>query len=223
MKSNKQFIYILIIFFVISINSIYSFTTFLTKDTYSLVLRQSFFYMLGVLFIILILKINPKVLLDYSFFIYIFNIFLLILVLFIGSEVNGTKAWFSIPIIGTFQPSEFMKIGLILYLAKVIDHHKIKGWKDELFLIFKVFIITVIPSVITFLEPDTGAVLIYFIVAFVMIFVSKIRIRWFVFLFSVVGLIISVVFYLFLIKTDLFINIFGYNIFYSRFCYDFYI
>ena len=214
MKSNKQFIYILIIFFIISINSIYSFTTFLTKDTYSLVLRQSFFYMLGVLFIILILKINPKVLLDYSFFIYIFNIFLLILVLFIGSEVNGTKAWFSIPIIGTFQPSEFMKIGLILYLAKVIDHHKIKGWKDELFLIFKVFIITVIPSVITFLEPDTGAVLIYFIVAFVMIFVSKIRIRWFVFLFSVVGLIISVVFYLYMIKTDLFINIFGSNMFY---------
>ncbi len=161
MKSNKSFIYILIIFFVISINSIYSFTSFLTHDTYSLVLRQTIFYIIGLILIFMMLKTKPDHVLDYSFIIYIVNIILLVLVLFVGTEVNGTKAWFSIPIIGTFQPSEFMKIGLILYLAKIIDKQKLKDWKDEIFLIIKVFFITVIPSVITFLEPDTGAVIGY--------------------------------------------------------------
>ena len=214
MKSNKHFIYILIVFFIVSINSIYSFTTFLTKDTYSLVIRQSFFYALGIFFIFLILKLNPKVLLDYSFLIYCFNAMLLVLVLFIGTEVNGTKAWFSIPVLGTFQPSEFMKIGLILFLAKVIDNHKLNNWKDELSLIIKILIVTLIPSVITFLEPDTGAVLIYFIIAFFMMFGSKIRIRWFVALFSCVSLLVGIVFYLYIVKTDFFISIFGSNMFY---------
>ncbi|MBQ6546783.1 MAG: FtsW/RodA/SpoVE family cell cycle protein [Bacilli bacterium] len=214
MKSNKQFIYILIIFFIVSVNSIYSFTSFLTKDTYSLVLRQSIFYTLGIFCILLMLKINPKVLLNYSFYIYIINTILLVLVLFIGSEVNGAKAWFSIPVIGTFQPSEFMKIGLILFLARVIDEQKLKTWKDEIVLIVKVLIITLIPSFITFLEPDTGAVLIYFIIALSMLFVSKIRLRWFMFLFSGTVLSVSIVFYLYIVKTDFFINLFGSSMFY---------
>ena len=214
MKNNKSFIYILIIFFVISINSIYSFTSFLTKDTYSLITKQSIFYIIGIVLIVLLLRFKPEKLFNYSFIIYIVNVLLLILVLFIGTEINGTKAWFSIPIFGTFQPSEFMKIGLILFLAKVIDNHKIKTLKDEILLIIKVLIITIIPSIITFLEPDTGAVLIYFIIAFAMLFISKIRIRWFVILFIIIITIVSIVFYLYTIKTDTFINMFGSNMFY---------
>ena len=214
MKENKSFIYSIIIFFIISINSIYSFTPFLTNDTNSLIIRQSIFYLIGIVIIIIILKIKPKTSLRYSFVLYIINIALLILVLIIGKEINGTKAWFSIPIIGTFQPSEFMKVGLILYLAKVIKKQRIENWKNELFLITKVLIITIIPSIITFLEPDTGAVLIYFIIAITMLFVSKIRLRWFITLFGTISIVVSIVFYLYLIKTDLFIKAFGSSMFY---------
>ena len=173
MKTNKSFIYILLIFFIISINSIYSFTSFLSENTYSLVVRQTIFYLVGVAIIFVFLKIKPEKFLKYSFPIYLVNVLLLILVLIFGIKVNGAKAWFSLPLIGTFQPSEFMKIGLILYLAKVIDKQKLNGVKDEIILIIKVFIVTSIPSVVTFLEPDTGAVLIYFIIALTMLFTSK--------------------------------------------------
>lgn len=214
MKTNKDFIYILLIFFIISINSIYSFSVFLTKNEYSLVIRQSIFYLIGIILIFIILKINIKKLIKYSPFIYLLNVLLLILVLFFGIEINGTKAWFQIPIIGTFQPSEFMKIGLILYLAKVIDNKKIKTIKDEISLITKVLIITIIPSIITFLEPDTGAVLIYFVITFFMLFSSKIRYRWFILLFVSIITIISIILILYIFKTDLFINIFGSSMFY---------
>lgn len=214
MKTNKIYIYTLLIFFIISINSIYSFSVFLTKNQYSLVIRQTFFYIIGLLFIFLIIKIKIEKLLKYSFYIYIVNLLLLILVLFIGTEINGTKAWFQIPIIGTFQPSEFMKIGLILYLAKIISKSKIKTFKDEIKLIIKVALIVALPSVITFLEPDTGAVLIYLIISFFMLFVSKIRIRWFLILLGIISITGISFLYLYIYQTDLFINIFGSNMFY---------
>ena len=214
MKTNKSFIFILLIFFVISINSIYSFSVFLTEDTYSLVIRQSIFYFIGVIIILILMKIKPDKLMKYSFYIYLFNIILLILVLFFGTRINGARAWFSVPLIGTVQPSEFMKIGLILFLAKVIDNHKIKNIKDEFILILKVFFITLIPSFFTFLEPDTGAVLIYFIIAFVMLFMSNIRYRWFLLLIIFIALIGFSFLYIYIFETDLFINIFGSSMFY---------
>ena len=214
MKTNKTFIYILLIFFIISINSIYSFSIYLTNNQYSLVIRQVIFYLIGIISIFLLRKIKIDKILKYSFIIYLVNIFLLILVLFIGTEINGTRAWFTIPIIGTFQPSEFMKIGLVLYLAKVIDKTKINTFKEEMLLILKVFIIVIIPSLITFLEPDTGAVIIYFIIAFFMLFSSDIRLRWFLILMGTFLLIGTTFLYLYIYQRDLFINIFGTNMFY---------
>ncbi len=214
MKTNKSFIYILLIFFIISINSIYSFSSFLTTNTYDYIIKQTCFYIIGIIFIIILLKVNPDKLLKYSFYIYSFFIILLILVLIIGTEVNGAKAWFTIPIIGSFQPSEFMKIGLILYLAKVIKDSKINSFKSELLLITKALIILLIPSFITFLEPDTGAVLIYFVITFVMLFTSKIRIRWFLVLFLILGILGFTLFYIYIFETDLFIKIFGSSMFY---------
>lgn len=214
MKTNKTFIYTLLIFFIISINSIYSFSVYLTSDQYSLVIRQVIFYVIGIISIFILAKIDFDKLLRYSFFIYLFNILLLILVLFIGTEINGTKAWFTIPIIGTFQPSEFMKIGLILYLAKIIDKSKIKCFKDEFILIIKAFIIFLIPSIITFLEPDTGAVIIYFIITFFMLFASQIRIRWFLVLFVTIFIFGFIFFYFYVYQRDLFISVLGTDMFY---------
>lgn len=214
MKKSEKFIYILIIFFILSINSIYSFSKYITSNQYDLIIRQSIFYIIGIISIFIIYKIKPKKLLDYSLYIYLFNILLLVLVLFLGTEINGTKAWFTIPFIGTIQPSEFMKIGLILFLAKIIDGQKLASYKDEFILIFKVLLITIVPSVITFLEPDTGAVLIYFIIAFAMLFASKLRFRYFILLFLVLFILLGSFLYLYIMKQDLFISIFGSTMFY---------
>ena len=214
MNNSKKIIFILIIFFILSINSIYSFSKFLTDNQYDLVIRQSIFYLIGTICIIIMLKLNPKKLLNYSLYIYLINIILLILVLFLGTEINGTKAWFSIPLIGTIQPSEFMKIGLILFLAKIIDNKKIITIKDEIKLIFKVLLITIIPAIITFLEPDTGAVLIYFIIAFAMLFISKLRYRYFIILILSISILASIILILYTKSQDLFISIFGSSMFY---------
>lgn len=211
---NKQFFYIITMFFVISISSIYSFSSFISDNIYTLAIRQAIFYIVGIFIILGITKIGIKKILKYSTYIYLINVFLLVLVLIIGKEINGTKAWFQIPIFGSFQPSEFMKIGLVLMVAKIINNSKLKTIKDEIILIIKVLVITFIPSLITFLEPDTGAVLIYLVIAFIMLFISGIKRLWFILLFLIVALILGSILYLYFFKSDLFISILGSDFFY---------
>src|SRR5688572_21214016 len=57
--------------------------------------------------------------------IYIVGLILLLLVLTpLGVTVNGQKAWPKLPIIGQFQPSEFVKIPTVLMLAKYFGARK---------------------------------------------------------------------------------------------------
>ena len=48
------------------------------------------------------------------------------IVLFFGKEINNARCWFQIKGIGTIQPSEFMKIILIITLGKMINKFKTK-------------------------------------------------------------------------------------------------
>lgn len=218
MKKNNLFLkyesIILFLFYIISIVSIYSFQTFLPTSMGNLVLKQSIYYLLGIILIFIIYKLGIDKILKYSYLIYFINIILLLLVLIFGSEINGAKAWFVVPFIGSFQPSEFMKIGIILIDAKILKEAKIKSAKDELKLIIKLLITILIPAILTFLEPDTGAVIVYFVIFIIMLILSGIRYRWFsIFLLLMISLIGSI-FYLYFYKPNLFIEILGNSFFY---------
>lgn len=213
MKKNINLIIPIIIFFIISISSIYSSLSYLTTSMHDIFYKQIIFYVLGFIIIILLNKIGIKKLLSYAYLIYGINILLLVLVLLFGKEVNGSRAWFQIPYLGSFQPSEFMKIGLILILAKIIDDYKNNN-KSDIKLIIKILILVAIPSILTFLEPDTGAVIIYFIIAIIMLFSSGLKNKWFILGIIFIISILAIVFYLYFYEADLFIEIIGNNFFY---------
>ena len=62
---------------------------------------------------------------DAAPFFYVVGLVLLFLVLTpLGVEVNGQKAWLKLPLIGQFQPSEFVKIPTVLMLAKYFGGRK---------------------------------------------------------------------------------------------------
>jgi cell division protein FtsW (lipid II flippase) len=70
-----------------------------------------------------------------------------------------------------------------------------------------------VPSILTFLQPDTGVVLIYLLITFIMLFISGIRFRWFILAFTFLGLAIGSVIYIYFYSQDMFINIFGTSFF----------
>lgn len=60
----------------------------------------------------------------FSWFLYGFNVFLLVTVKLFGLNVNGATRWFKIPGFGTFQPSELTKIIMIIFVADFIARHQ---------------------------------------------------------------------------------------------------
>lgn len=162
--------------------------------------------------------IGNKFLYNNAWIFYIAGVIMLILVLFLGTEVNNAKCWFRIPYVGTIQPSEFMKVFLIIILAKLINDFNEKyvnpSIMDEFKFLLKILVLVFIPSALTFIEPDTGAVIIYLIITFVMLFIGGFRKRWFISIL-IIGIILGGSFIgLYFLNQDLFIDIFGTSFFY---------
>ena len=164
------------------------------------------------------MMIGNKFLYNNAYIFYIVGVILLVLVLFFGTTIKNARCWFIIPHIGSVQPSEFMKVFLIITLSRMINDFNEEyinpETTDELKFLLKVLIVVLIPSVLTFIEPDTGAVIMYLIITFTMLFVGGFRKRWFVITIIVITLALSSFIGLYFINQDLFIRLFGTSFFY---------
>ena len=109
------------VFMIVSIVSIYSSSSLLSASYNNLYIKQILWYVIGFIIIILISNIKSDFIYKHSFILYIIGNIFLVLLLIIGTESNGAKCWFNIPGIGLFQPSEFMKIILILILSNLLN------------------------------------------------------------------------------------------------------
>lgn len=207
----------LIIFAIISVTTVYSASSLLPEYSQNLYLKQLIWYALGFGVAYFIMFIGNKFLHNSAYILYIINVLLLILVFFFGKEVNNSKCWFDFGFF-LFQPSEFMKVILILTVSRMINDYNIENTnpniETEFKFILKVMIIVFIPSVLTFIEPDTGAVLIYLVSTITMLFIGGIRKRWFVGLFGIIIIFLLIFLGIYFINSDLFIKIFGTSFFY---------
>ena len=210
---NTKLISCIIIFFIISILSIYSATKITSNSLGNIFLKQIIFYVIG-LIVMLIAYHKKKEIFKNSLVIYIFINMLLLLLLLFGVSINGSKCWLILGPI-SFQPSEFMKIFLIINIAKVLNKYRNKKkMKKESKMLLIIILLVMIPSILTFLEPDTGVVLIYLIISISILLYRGINKKWYLILLGILG-IISLVFIIFLIyKRDLLINFLDNSIFY---------
>lgn len=218
-KIKLDFILILIIVLLaaISLISIKSAEKVLGSRPNKYLIKQAIWYLIGFIGMILISLKKKETILKSVKYLYIIGNIILVLLLIFGTPVNNAKCWFDIPFLGTFQPSEFMKIILILTLSGIIDDFRNKyptpTVKEEFLFLIKVGIIVGIPSILTFLQPDTGVVLIYCLITFVMLFISGIRYRWFGLVLLIVALIVGTVLLVYFTSQDLFIKLFGTSFF----------
>lgn len=110
---------------------------------------------------------------------YIIGLVLLFLVLTpLGVQVNGQQAWLRLPVIGQFQPSEFMKIPTVLMLAKYFGARKARQLSLREMLIGGA--IFAAPVALIMLEPDAGQTITYLPILAAMFFLSGLKIRYLV-------------------------------------------
>ena len=208
----------IILFAIISIITIYCTRNLLASDYQNLFIKQCLWYLLGFAIAYIMMLFGNKFLYNNAYIFYIIGVILLILVLFLGKPINNARCWFIIPYIGSFQPSEFMKVFLMITLSRMIidfnEERRSNDVSEEFRYLIKVLIVVGIPSILTFIEPDTGAVLIYFIITIVMLFVGGFRGRWFIITIGTIAVLGGMFLGLYFLKQDLFIKIFGTSFFY---------
>jgi rod shape determining protein RodA len=138
-----------------------------------LVRKQIAYAALGVVFFAALLWVHYLTFCRYAYALYAFGILLLLFVLFIGSEAKGAARW--IPIAGQrFQPAEFMKVALVLCLARYLQfresYRTLPGLLPPLLL-------TLAPVGLILLQPDLGTSLVLIPLPFIMLYAAGARLR----------------------------------------------
>jgi len=104
--------------------------------------------------------------------VYVINIGLILAVEVVGKTINGSKRWLELPGGLTMQPSEFMKLSVLLFLAFLISKHPPKKDKGYGFLEFIILsLIILIPSYLILKEPDLGTALLLVLAVYGTIYV----------------------------------------------------
>ena len=173
-----------IIFIMGSIN-LYS-ATHTSEYLSGLYKTQIIYFLISIVVGVGISFIQPKTFMRFSYLIYGLNIILLIIVLFLGEKGMGARRWLAIGGI-RFQPSELMKISVILILARYYSK-KVIGDEIGLKELIIPFIICFLPAALIIIEPDLGTGLMLFLIFFVVSFYCKLKWKS-IFIIGIIGLI----------------------------------
>ncbi|MGQ9569377.1 MAG: putative lipid II flippase FtsW [Thermodesulfovibrionales bacterium] len=139
--------------------------------------RHLFTILIGFVFMYIAYRVRPFYLKKIAIPLLIFSFILLILVFLPGIGVNagGAKRWVRLwP--STFQPSEFVKLSMVIFLAKYLSASDYRTDKFTSFI--KPVIIMIIFQVVIIKQPDFGAAMSLAFLTFSMLFLSGTKIRY---------------------------------------------
>ena len=103
-------------------------------------------------------------------------IFLLVLVLFVGKEINGAKRWINLGPMN-FQPSEFAKLALVIFLSRFVYDNKDRLDDLKHFYLPCIGIVSLVLGLIV-LERDFGATMVAFCVAFAILYMGRVPLKY---------------------------------------------
>lgn len=155
------------------------------KDSAYFLKRHLIYLFLGIIASLWIMSVDYNVIKKYIKPVLIISFILLILVLIpgIGREIAGARRWFRFSIF-SFQPSQVLKLALILYIADVLSRKQ-----SEIKSFFQGFlppmIILGVSVGLILLQPDLGTAVAIATVVYMMLFIAGIR------LFHLVPLLVS--------------------------------
>ena len=134
--------------------------------------RQGIFILANFIFVVGLLKIDYRNLLNISKHLYVFNLLALTAVMFLGKTALGAQRWIQLGPI-TIQPSEFSKIIMIITLAALLEYRKENLYK--LLDLFPVVLLVAVPMLLVMKQPDLGTSLVFGAITMGMLYVAGIN------------------------------------------------
>jgi rod shape determining protein RodA len=128
--------------------------------------RQVNYFFAGLILLAVFAMIDYKTLVKLEIYLYIASVLILLLVIFIGHSALGAQRWISIGSF-SFQPSEFVKITLIIFLSSRLSRENALKFEE----IAGTFLYVGITLILILIQPDLGTALVLVAIFFAMLFI----------------------------------------------------
>ena len=140
--------------------------------------RQGIYALLGFVGMLVVANVDYHVYLRFQKPLFIASLIMLVLVLFIGKNHNGATRWIQLPLIGEFQPSEIMKLAVIISFSyyAVEKGDEVRTVKGNLPFLGVLVLIAVLLS----FEPHLSATIIIFGIGVGILIVAGMKIWYFI-------------------------------------------
>ncbi|MEW9109894.1 MAG: FtsW/RodA/SpoVE family cell cycle protein [Cytobacillus gottheilii] len=193
---------ILMLLFLVSCVSIYSAQT-TGQYLENFLLKQIVWYVVGTCIIAAVITLDSDQLQKISWYTYGLGLallgFLIVAPASIAPVINGAKAWYVLPGLGSIQPAELVKVFLIVMLAKIIERHHqkniVKTISTDLWLLIKIIGITAAPLLLVMMQPDLGTALVLIAIMLGLIFISGITWKLLLPIFGIGITLVGTIFY----------------------------
>lgn len=144
------------------------------SDPWHYAKRQLLFVGIGLVVMALVAALDHRVIRDWAGQLYIGAMGALVLLLAVGTEVNGARSWFQLPGF-QLQPAEFTKAVLIVAVAAYIASHRTKELSLDGFV--SGLALGAVPVLLILVQPDLGTALVHIAIVMGMFLVGGARIR----------------------------------------------
>jgi rod shape determining protein RodA len=162
-------IFLLICF---GLTSLYSLTLGQADKNFNFLSKQIIFSVIGLALIFIIATFDYRWWQSLSGWFYAAAVVLLILVLFLGQNLKGATGWFVWNIF-SFQPVEFAKLAVIIFLARCFSQWSLERYQLKLWL--KSFLVILPVCILLLLQPDFGSMAVIFGIWFGMLWLAGIN------------------------------------------------
>lgn len=146
----------------IALINLYSAGSSLASNTSPVYLKQALWIMIGIVFMAVCFSFDYRTIISHAYTIYGVSIFLLIVVFIVGDMTRGTQRWISFGGF-SFQPSELLKLTIILALARFFTSRGV----EEGYTLRKLAIpitLTLVPFILIMKQPDLGTAMMILII-----------------------------------------------------------
>ena len=144
---------------------------------------------LGYIAAIILTRLNYREIANYWYLVAGFCIFLIVYTLLFGQSASGSsgvdaKAWIKLPGGTTFQPSELAKIGFMITFPKHLSVLEERGLLRNPLYVISLGVHALIPMLLTHMQGDDGAAVIFFCMFLAMSFAAGVQLRYFALVFG---------------------------------------
>jgi rod shape determining protein RodA len=202
---------------IISVLTIYSTTVLQTDGGIDTTIMQLVWYGIGIIAAAIVMHFDSEQLWKVAPIAYGAGVLLLFLVLIFYDRntyaLQGAKSWFRFGSV-TFQPSEVVKVALIIMLARVITEHNMhiddRTEKTDMNLLLKIAMWSAPPLLLVILQNDLGTTLVFLAIIIGMTFLSGVSWKILLPVFGTIGALGSLLIYLVVYNRDVLLN-FGFQ------------